>query len=534
MRIIILIVLVISGLTAVACSSEPPSTPTEQTESRPTADVPATVEAGIRGTREAETAIDATVEAKVAAALPTSTSTPAPMPTATPPPTNTPLLTSTPGPTTTPRPTATPFPTATPYPTTAPAPTAVAAPQPTPTTAPTVTPRPTSTPLPTLTVSLIDDHGNDFESATRIAIGEAVAVELENNDDIDVLFFRARPGTEFLLTLNWEYYEFRENYTESPLLAVYSANGQEQTRLTGYDLFETGGPSIGLVWRAVTGGDYYIVIGDGNTVGASAFSISEGEATEPIIVDDHASNIDSATVTSDRAALVAFYNVMGGGSWRIRTNWLSGRPLDEWYGVTTGSDGRVTGLNLSSNSVYGALPAELGDLTKLRELRLADNPLRGPIPAELGDLSNLRVLNLGSQGRGSLNGPIPAALGNLTNLESLDLSSNELTGPIPAWLGDLTNLRALNLWSNELTGPIPAWLGDLANLEYLSLGWNELTGPIPAKLGDLTNLEWLFAYQQRVNGDDPGRAGRPHQPERAAPIVQQPDGADPGRAEQPL
>ena len=134
----------------------------------------------------------------------------------------------------------------------------------------------------TLTVSLIDDHGNDNDSATPIAIGEAVAVELENYDDIDVLVFRVRPGTEFLLTLNWEYYAFRENYTESPLLAVYSTNGQEQTRLMGYDLHESGVPSIGLVWRAVTGGDYYIVIGDGNTEGASAFSVTEGEATEPI------------------------------------------------------------------------------------------------------------------------------------------------------------------------------------------------------------------------------------------------------------
>ena len=61
MRIIILIVLVISGLTAVACSSEATSTADTQTASRPTADVPATVEAGVSGTREAETAIDATV-----------------------------------------------------------------------------------------------------------------------------------------------------------------------------------------------------------------------------------------------------------------------------------------------------------------------------------------------------------------------------------------------------------------------------------------------------------------------------------------
>ena len=148
MRIIILIVLVISGLTAVACSSEAPSPADEQATSRPTADVPATVEAGIRATREAETAIDATVEAKVAATLTTSsTPTPAPMPTATPRPTNTPLPTSTPGPTNTPRPTATPYPTAVPQPTPTPRPTLT--PRPTSPPRPTTTPRPTLTPRPT-------------------------------------------------------------------------------------------------------------------------------------------------------------------------------------------------------------------------------------------------------------------------------------------------------------------------------------------------------------------------------------------------
>ena len=102
MRIIILIVLVISGLTAIACTSEAPSTADTQTASQPTPDVPTTVEAGIRGTREAETAIDATVEAKVAATLTNSTPIHTPMPAATPRPTNAPLPTSTPGATNTP------------------------------------------------------------------------------------------------------------------------------------------------------------------------------------------------------------------------------------------------------------------------------------------------------------------------------------------------------------------------------------------------------------------------------------------------
>ena len=127
----------------------------------------------------------------------------------------------------------------------------------------------------TLTVSIVDDHSSDFKSATRLVIGEAVSLELENDDDTDVLVFRARPGTVYVLSLYWEYYSFRESYTERPLLAVYTANGQEHTRLMGYDFHENGVRSIDLQWQALTGGDYYIVIGDGNTEGAGAFSVTE-------------------------------------------------------------------------------------------------------------------------------------------------------------------------------------------------------------------------------------------------------------------
>ena len=172
----------------------------------------------------------------------------------------------------------------------------------------------------TLTVSLIDDHGNDYESATRIATGEAVAVELENFDDIDVLVFRARPGTEFLLTLDWKYYEFRENYTEPPLLAVYSANGQEQTRLMGYDFREIEVPSIGLVWRVTTGGEYYIVIGDGNTKGASAFSVTEAETTKPIAIPTEAPTPTprpTSGVASRPVPVTTFPEVANNGSSRL-------------------------------------------------------------------------------------------------------------------------------------------------------------------------------------------------------------------------
>ena len=126
----------------------------------------------------------------------------------------------------------------------------------------------------TLTVSIIDDHGDDFESAIRIAIGEAVAIELEDIDDIDVLVFRARPGTEYVLTLNWESYSFRQSYTARPIVALFDADGQEHTRLMGYNYYENGVQSIDLMWQAVTGGDYYIVVGDGNTDGSLTLTVT--------------------------------------------------------------------------------------------------------------------------------------------------------------------------------------------------------------------------------------------------------------------
>ena len=209
---------------------------------------------------------------------------------------------------------------------------------------------------------------------------------------------------------------------------------------------------------------------------------------------------DGGGVAADRAALVAFYNATEGASWTRNWNWLSDRPIGQWFGVTTNSDGRATELLFWSNQLRGPIPAELGDLSNLELLHLSYNQLTGPIPAELGGLTNLELLFLSSN---RLTGPIPAELGDLTNLQVLNLGSNELTAAIPAELGDLTNLQTLDLGYNRLTGPIPAWLGTLTNLELLSLSSNRLTGPIPAELGALTNLEWLWLSSNQLTGPIP-------------------------------
>ena len=76
-------------------------------------------------------------------------------------------------------------------------------------------------------------------------------------------------------------------------------------------------------------------------------------------------------------------------------NWLSDKPIQDWYGVTTTSSGRITALGLRGNLLSGEIPAEIGNLADLVSLDLYDNQLSGEIPPELGNLADLVWVSLG-------------------------------------------------------------------------------------------------------------------------------------------
>ena len=206
----------------------------------------------------------------------------------------------------------------------------------------------------------------------------------------------------------------------------------------------------------------------------------------------------------DRTALTALYHATDGDNWRNNTNWLTNAPLDDWHGVTTNSDGRVTGLELTYNDMHGEIPPEIAKLANLETLDLGGNDSLGELPAELGELTNLVTLDLWNN---NLTGEIPPELGNLTNLETLYLLSNELTGEIPAELGQLNNLETLHLGENQLTGSIPPQLGNLSDLWSLLLFENELTGEIPPDLGELSELNRLWLYTNQLTGEMPPELG---------------------------
>ena len=295
---------------------------------------------------------------------------------------------------------------------------------------------------------------------------------------------------------------------------------QDGDPVTGVDLeWSSDDPSVAVVDSVgnVTALSY------GQTMITAALATAFGTAT--ILVDD-----PNNPSVSDREILEILFNATGGEGWIQREGWLTDVPLDQWYGVTTDNEGRVTKLWLPENNLEGALPSSLGLLQNLKELALQNNPLlTGPIPPELGNLTKLRVLILADN---NLSGPIPPELSNLRQLEELYIAWNgisgqippslgllrkleelglwttSLTGPIPPELGNLTQLRYLFLTDNNLSGPIPPELGNLRQLEDLYIQWNELSGPIPPELGNLTQLKVLALYENYLSGPIPPELGR--------------------------
>lgn len=185
----------------------------------------------------------------------------------------------------------------------------------------------------------------------------------------------------------------------------------------------------------------------------------------------------------DRAALMALYTAAGGPGWVDSSLWGAGSTpgVCQWFGVSCGSDGRVTSLVLVSNNLVGTIPPAIGGLVALSELNLFGNHLSGGIPVSVCDLGNLTTLILAGN---LITGVIPASLGSLVALQQLDLSMNSIQGEIPASLTSLSELQYCLLYDNALSGNIPFGLGPMMSggLRILSLANNSLSGDIPTDL----------------------------------------------------
>ncbi len=265
----------------------------------------------------------------------------------------------------------------------------------------------------------------------------------------------------------------------------------------------------------------------------------DGNDMGTVADDTIAVTVKIVNAATDKAALEAFYDALGGDDWTVNTNWKSAtlpsgcghenRAAGCWFAVDTDASGRVTGLNFllignvnSPNNFVGSLPAELGDLSRMTHLYIvarvfgiADRAFReshpllnltltGEIPAELGNLRSLTRLHLGGT---NLSGAIPPEIGTLPALTELTLRDNALNGALPDLSGLADTLTSLTLSGNLLSGGIPGWLGDMDLLTGLDLQDNEFSGAIPSTLGDMDALTYLNLSSNQLDGAFPGLSG---------------------------
>jgi hypothetical protein len=119
---------------------------------------------------------------------------------------------------------------------------------------------------------------------------------------------------------------------------------------------------------------------------------------------------------SERDALIAIYNNLGGPNWTHNDNWLGPEGMEgQWWGVVLNDDvTHVKMLSLSSNNLAGTMPPEVANFMELDwGFDFSNNHISGEIPKELFSLNKIVTINFSYN---NLAGSIPKEIGNAKTL----------------------------------------------------------------------------------------------------------------------
>ncbi|KAH3745540.1 notch receptor protein [Pelomyxa schiedti] len=182
---------------------------------------------------------------------------------------------------------------------------------------------------------------------------------------------------------------------------------------------------------------------------------------------------DCSASSSEKAALTAIYDDMGGLDWRNQLNWMSTSVVCTWYGVQCLGHA-VNSLDLTQNRVSGQFSKAFLNFTYIRVILLPDNDISGPIEIP----TSVQSLDLSSN---VIAGAIPNSICLAGYLSDLSLADNKLTS-IPECLGKLRFLGILDVSQNNISMGMPSWLeGTIVNT--LSLSDNPVSGA-------LSDVDW--------------------------------------------
>ncbi|XP_072964131.1 uncharacterized protein [Typha angustifolia] len=195
----------------------------------------------------------------------------------------------------------------------------------------------------------------------------------------------------------------------------------------------------------------------------------------------------------------------------LKTNWGSPPALSSWGSISTRhcnwtgimcTNGFVTGISLSNQSITNPIPSTICELKNLTHLDLSFNDIPKTFPTTLYNCSNIEYLDLSEN---LFVGELPDDIYHLSpRLTYLDLSANNFTGDIPSSIGQLPAIKSLLLQGNLFNGSYPSELGNLTTLEVFTLAYNPLTpATIPPEFGKMTRLKFLYMASMGILGEIP-------------------------------
>ncbi len=211
---------------------------------------------------------------------------------------------------------------------------------------------------------------------------------------------------------------------------------------------------------------------------------------------------DAAVRERERKAMIEFYEALGGHDWIERDFWGSDRPLGEWHGVTTDSDGYVVQLTIYDNNLIGPMSAAICRLERLHTLHLSFNKISGALPDKLGECRGLK--NLWVKGN-KITGRLPDSVAVLPELEYLDLHANEMSGPLPT-IWHTPKLKIVRAEDNRISGALPPQMFGQPRLEEVFIHNNELSGTIPTTLSP--TLRAVIMANNKLTGSVPEEFGK--------------------------
>ncbi|PWA47404.1 Leucine-rich repeat-containing protein [Artemisia annua] len=161
-------------------------------------------------------------------------------------------------------------------------------------------------------------------------------------------------------------------------------------------------------------------------------------------------------------------------------------------------------LDLSRNNLTGSIPRQMANLP-IMNMSAYPNLIRDLDEQTLENLivnwkkssqrlGNPRIFVLLDLSSNNIFGEIPASLGNLKALKQLNISHNKISGNIPQSFGNLEEIESLDVSHNELSGSIPQSLDQLGQLSVLDVSNNMLTGKIP-RGGQMDTMNELRYFQ---------------------------------------